>query len=308
MTSTRIHRSDLLFFMSLMPFALVSIGFMIMVFIVISTQSTQSIEEFGLDLFTRSVWNPEIELYGIFSPVIGTFIVSLISVLFSLVFSIPLVILISEYLRGWVRDLLSSTVELMGGMPTVIYAVWSIHNLVPVMKTTVLDPLHSYLGFTPFFSCRPVAGFSVLTAGVAVGISLIPYVTSIISESYKLVPSIYREACYGIGASRYETVKTMLSITKPAILASILLGFSRAAGETTIAVTTIGNAINASPCILAPGYTVPALIAAQYANANLYFYAESVLYTSALIVLSVTLVLSFIGLKILEDWRVKIVV
>lgn len=299
---------DRLFLISFLPTALTISGILIIFFVILSSRSLQSIEAFGVNLFTRSVWNPEKEVYGVFTPIIGTFVTSSIATTISLIFSIPLTILIVEFLRGKLRDMFSSVVELMGGIPTIVYAVWSLYYLAPFLRLYVMEPLYSYLGFIPIFSCKPITGLTIFTAGIAIGISLIPYTASLIIESYKLIPMIYREACLGIGATRYETIKILLSLTKPAIIASAILSFARASGETTIAVTTIGNSMYLSPCLFTPGYTVSALIASQYENAGLYIYAESALYAAALIVLVATLILSFIGLRILDRWRGKIVV
>lgn len=302
------YSHDKIFLISFLPTAIVVSSILVIFFTALLRYSYEAINVFGLKLFVESVWNPQKEIYGIAAPIIGTFIASSIAVIVSLFFSIPLSILVLEFLRGKARDVLSSMVELMGGIPTIVYAVWSLNYLTPFLKIYVMEPLHSYLGFLPFFSCKPVVGLSIFTAGIAIGVSLTPYMTSIIIESYKLIPSMYREACLGIGATRYETTKILLSLAKPAIIAAAILGFARAAGETTIAVATVGNTMSLSSCLFAPGSTVSALIASQYENAGLYVYAESVLYTSALVTLTATLILSFIGLRILDRWRVKIVV
>lgn len=301
-------RSDKIFLLSTLPSAIVVIGLIGVTLLVVGSRAYDSMRIYGARLFIDNVWSPEREEYGLLSPIAGTFIVSFLATLLSLIFSIPLTIFLSEILRGRIKDLFSSLIELMSGLPTVIYAVWGLNYLAPLIKDHILDPLHTYLGFIPLFSCKPLTGLSLLTASIVLGISLVPYTTSIIYESYRMIPLAYREACLGIGATRYELVKTMLSISKPAILASSILSFARASGETTIAATLVGNAYTSSLCILGPGYTVPALIANQYANANLYIHAESVLYSAALVILLTTLVLSLTGLRILERWRLRIVV
>lgn len=298
---------DRIFLLSFLPAALILGGVLLVFLITLFNSSFEALRVFGPELFLRNMWDPERELYGLAGPVLGTFVTSIIAVVVSLFFSIPLSIFLHEFLKGRIREIMASVIELMGGIPTIVYAMWSLNYLAPFLKTYVMEPLYSYMGFIPLFSCSPVANFSVFTAGVAIGISLTPYVTSIIVESYRLIPSTYREACLGIGATRYETVRITLSLARPAILAAALLGFARAAGETTIAVSTIGNAISLSPCLFAPGSTVPALIASQYGNANLHVYAGSVLHASALVILVTTLVLCFAGLRILDKWRVRVV-
>lgn len=301
-------KHDKLFFISFLPAAIAISGLLVIFFVVLFQGSTHAISFFGIKLYIDSVWDPENENYGVLGPVVGTFITSTIALGVSLLFSIPLSILVVEFLSGRIRDILSSLIELMGGIPTIIYAVWSLNYLAPFIKSNILMPLHNYLSFIPLFSCRPLTGLTVFTAGVAIGISIVPYTASLVIESYKMIPMIYREACLGIGATRYETIKILLSLAKPAIIASAVLSFARAAGETTIAVTTIGNSINISHCLFSPGSTVAALIASQYENAGLYVYAESVLNAAALVVLITTLILSFTGLSMLNKWRAKIIV
>lgn len=304
----KLGKHDKLFFISFLPSALAVSGILLVFLLVMYSQSLKSLETFGFNLYLNNFWNPEKEVYGVLSPIVGTFVTSAIATIVSLFLSIPLTITIAELLKGRVRDVFSSVVELMGGMPTIIYAVWSLNYLAPFLKDYVMVFLHRYLGFIPLFSCNPVTGLSLFTAGVAIGIALTPYTTSIIVESYKMIPMMYREACLGIGATRFETTRILISLTKPAIVAAAVLSFARAAGETTIAAATVGNSMMISLCLFSPGYTVSALIASQYANAGLYVYAESVLYAAALVVLVATLILSFIGVNALSRWRERIVV
>lgn len=301
-------RSERVLFFSLVPFSFILIGLMAIFLLILINRSWESITAFGGDILARNLWDPENERYGLLGPLLGTFITSGIATVIALILSIPLSIFIVDFLRGPLREAFASVVEMMGGMPTIIYAIWAMWYFAPAMKGAILDPLHQYLGFLPPFSCTPLAGFSILTGGMVIGISLVPYSTAIIAESYRMLPAAYREACLGIGATRYETTRISLSLLRPAIIASALLSFARGAGETTIAVATIGNAMSLGTCIIGPGYTMSALIASQYANAGLYKYAESALYLGALAVLVVTLFTSLAGLVLLEKWRVRVVV
>ncbi|MEM3926846.1 MAG: phosphate ABC transporter permease subunit PstC [Desulfurococcaceae archaeon] len=303
-----LSRKDKVFFLSLIPFSVILLGILIVAVITISSNSIESIRVFGLKLLVSNIWDPENGRYGLLAPIVGSIVTSTLAVLTALVLSLPLSILIAEYLHGSIRNMFSSIVELMGGLPTIIYAIWASTYLAPILKNHIMDPLHMYLSIIPLFSCKPITGFTVFTAGISIGISIVPYVTAMVLEAYQSIPSIYKEACLGIGATKYESVKIMISLARPAILASLILGFARSLGETTIAVATIGNSMYLSACVFSPGYTVSALIASQFANAYLYEYAESVLYLSALTVLLIAIVLSFIGLSIIIKWRGKIVV
>lgn len=301
-------RKDKLFFISLLPLSSSLLAILILSIATIALKSLDSLQIFGFNLLTSSIWNPEKGIYGLLAPLIGSVITSILAVFTALVLSLPLSIIIVEYLRGIVKNIVSSIVELMGGMPTIIYAVWASQYLVPFLKEFLMEPLHNTFKYIPLFSCRPITGFSIFATGLSISISIIPYVTTIILEAYQSIPLAYREACYGIGATRYESIKIMLSLARPAIIAALILGFARSLGETTIAAVTVGNSMYLSSCLFAPGYTVSALIASQFANAYLYPYAESVLYASILFVVLISVALSFYGSSIIIRWRSKIVV
>lgn len=303
-----VSRKDKIFFLSLIPPSITLLGILVVTVITILSNSLESLSLYGLSLIASSIWDPENLKYGLLAPILGSIMTSTLAILIALVFSIPLIILIAEYSSGFVKNVLSSIVELMGGIPTIVYAIWASTYFASLLKQHVMDPLHAYFSIIPLFSCKPITGFSIFTAGVSIGVSIVPYVTSMILEAYQNIPQALREACLGIGCTKYESVKVLMSLAKPAVLASLILGFARSLGETTIAVATVGNSMYLSSCIFSPGITVSALIASQFANAYLYKYAESVLYASALFVLFIAIVLSFVGLSMLIKWRVKIVV
>jgi phosphate transport system permease protein len=301
-------RKDKLFFISLLPLSSSLLTILVLSIATVALKSLDSLQTFGLNLLISSTWNPERGVYGFLAPLIGSVTTSILAVITALFLSLPLTIIIAEYLRGIVKNVVSSIVELMGGMPTIIYAVWASQYLVPFLKEFIMEPLHNVFKFIPLFSCRPITGFSIFASGISIGISIVPYVTAIILEAYQSIPLAYREACYGIGATRYESIKIMLSLARPAIVAALILGFARSLGETTIAAVTVGNSMYLSSCLFAPGYTVSALIASQFANAHLYPYAESVLYASILFVMMISIALSFYGSSTIIRWRSRIVV
>lgn len=299
--------NDKFFLLMLLPISFVIIGLLIIILSLISSKAAEALKVYGPYLYIASVWDPENELYGIFPPIVGTLVTSAIAVTIALLFAFSLTILMSEYLSGLLRVMMSTIVEFMSGLPTVIYALWGTQYVSIVLRDYLMIPLNTYLGFIPLFSCRPISGYSILTAGVVIGLSLIPYITALINEAYSLIPITYKEACLGIGATKYESIKILMGLCKPAIIAAVLLGFARAMGETTIAAALVGNSMNVSACIFNPGYTVAALIASQYANAQLYSYAEVVLYAAALVVMALALILGLVGLNLMLRWRVKVI-
>jgi phosphate transport system permease protein len=301
-----LSEKDKIFYFSLLPPALTTLGLLALIVSTIGAKAALVLPQ-ALAILAANVWDPENERYGLLAPVLGTLVVASIAGAVSLVLGLPLTLAVAELLRGRLGSVLQTLLEMTSAFPTVVIGLWSARYLAPFLSENVMKPLYSSFGFIPTFSCRPLGGYSLLTAGLAIGFSVVPYTASIMIESYRLIPSTYREACYGIGATRYETARILVSLARPAIAGSVLLGVARAMGETTIAAMTVGNAMNISACLFEPSYTVPALIAAQFGNANLYRYAEPVLYLAALVFLALALVLSAVGFKLVSGWRVRIV-
>ncbi len=304
-------KSDKLFFYALLPFAIIVISLFILLYKVLVENSLPIFTHEGLGFITSNVWKPsetdiESEYYGILSPLLGTFYTSLIALVIALPVSIALTIFINEYTPIRLKTYIVNIVEVMAGLPTVLYGLWGAYILAPFLKEYVMMPLHDYLWFIPLFSCRPIAPSTIFTAGILLAIMIIPFVTSVIREAYEFVPAIYREATFGIGTTKYEHAKIILSIIKPGILAAILLGFGRAAGETIAVSMTIGNSFTTSTCIFEPGYTISSLIANQFSNAGFYHYMTSALYGAGFILLMIGLTANFIGLYALVRWRKRL--
>ena len=304
-------RSDKLFFYALLPFAAVTVALFLLLFKVLVGNSLPIFLREGFGFIESSVWrpsetNPQAEYYGMLAPILGTFYSSIVALLLALPASISLTILIDEYAPHGLRGHLVNTVEIMAGLPTVLYGLWGAYILAPALKSHVMQPLNTYLGMIPLFSCTPTTPSTILTAGVVLAIMVTPFMTSIIREAYESVPLTYREAALSIGAARYEYVGIMMSMIKPAVLASILLGFGRAAGETIAVSMTIGNSFSISPCLFKPGYTISSLIADQFGNAGFYHYMTYALYGAGFLLLLIGLALNTLGLYLLVAWRKRL--
>jgi len=305
---TSISRSDKLFFYTLLPFAGIVLSVFIFLFKVLVENSLPIFVREGLGFITSNIWRPSetdyrIEYYGVLSPIIGTLYTSLIALVIALPASIALTVFVNEYVPHRFKTLIVNLIEVMAGLPTVLYGLWGAFILAPLLRDYVMLPLNNYLWFIPIFSCKPTTPSTMFTAGVVLAIMVTPFITSVIREAYESIPLSYREAALGIGATKYEYVKIMLSMIKPAILAAVLLGFGRVAGETVAVSMTIGNSFSLSSCLFEPGYTISSLIANQFGNAGFYHYMTYALYGAGLILLMIGLALNSIGLYVLRRWR-----
>lgn len=276
----------------------------------IAYQSIPSFDRFGADLLSSTVWrpadNPELERYGLLAPVVGSLYVSVLATLIALPLSVALTFTITEILHKRVQEFLRSIVEIMGGLPTVVYGLWGSTVLAPYLRDFVMQPLYDYLGFIPIFSCRPVSGYSILTASLVLAIASTPYVTALLIEGYNMIPAKYKEGIISLGATKYETFKLLYGLLKPYMIASLLLSFSRALGETTIVALTVGNAMKLTLCLFDPTHTIPSLIATQFESARLYTYAMPTLFAGGFLLLLIGLGASYVGIEKMYSWRSKI--
>ncbi len=265
-------------------------------------------EKEGLGVYVWNVWravegNPEAEEYGLAAAIYGTVYVAVIAVLVSLPLSTALALLVSEYLPGRrLRETVAALTDAMAALPTIVYGLWGVAVLAPLLRDYVMMPLYECCGWFPLFSYQPTTGQSILTAGVLMGIMSVPYVASMIREAYAMIPNNLREAVYALGATKSEAVRILLGYIKPVAIAAALLGFGRAAGETVAVSLVVGNSFTVSISPFAPGYTIAALIANQYCNAYLYTYMESALYAGGLMLLLIGVVVNILGVTMMNRW------
>lgn len=307
-SSISLPKYDRGFYLSLLPFASLIFAIFLALTYVIASASYPSISKFGVKLFTENVWSPsemgeEFVKYGLLAPLYGTVITSSLAAIIALPLSLSTVYLVEEMTNSKVKELLSTAIDLMAGLPTVLYGLWGLDVMIPFLRENLMKPLHSALPWLPLFSCEPLSGASILSAGILLAIMIIPFMHSLIQDAYRSVPWIYREAILSIGANRYEYYKMMISLIKPAVFGSLLLGIGRASSETVAVTLVIGNAFNISFCIFAPGYTIPSLIANQFSESNFYPYMQSTLYAGGLVLLILGALFSALALLMMRKVR-----
>ncbi|MCE4604036.1 MAG: phosphate ABC transporter permease subunit PstC [Aeropyrum sp.] len=307
-------RHDKLFYYTLLPFASTSLAIVLLLASILAVNSLPAIERYGLSLLTRNVWSPveldpEASDYGLLAPLLGTLVTATIATMASIPIAASLVYVSEEVLparMSRVRSAISILVDVMAGMPTIVYGLWGALVLAPLLLNYVYQPLNKYFGFIPLFACSPYTGLNILTASLLLSIMITPFVFAVVRESYTQIPLSYREASLSLGTTKYEHFRIMLGIIKPSLIAGALLGFGRAASETVAVTLVVGNAFNLPYCLLSPGYTVSALIANQFNNAPLYPYMESVLLFSGAILLLLGLVSNLAGLIMLSRVKARV--
>ncbi|MFN7992926.1 MAG: phosphate ABC transporter permease subunit PstC [Bryobacteraceae bacterium] len=232
-------------------------------------------QKFGFGFLTSRDWDPVSEQFGALPFIYGTVMTSAIALIISVPLGVGAAIFLAELARPKVSSIFTFFIELLAAVPSVIYGLLAIFTLVPLMRSYVEPFLKRTLGFLPIFS-GTILGVGYLTAGVILAIMTLPYIISISREALLEVPTEQREAALALGATRWEsTWQVVVPYARLGIFGSIFLGLARALGETMAVTMVIGNepAIHAS--LFAPGYTIAAIIANEFAEATGELYLQS---------------------------------
>ena len=259
------------------------------------TKSSLSWHAFGLKFFFRSEWDPVNEQFGALPFVYGTVVSSIVALVIAVPLAIGVAVFITEMSPRWLRSTLAFTTELLAAIPSVIYGLWAIFILVPLLRAYVQPFLARYFGWTGMFEGPPY-GIGMLAAGIILAIMVIPIISSITREVMTAVPQQQREAVLALGATRWEMIRTgVLRNARAGILGGIILGLGRALGETMAVTMVIGNRPEIARSLFAPGYTMASVIANEFSEAT------GNLYLSALIEVGLALFLVTMVVNILAQ-------
>jgi phosphate transport system permease protein len=261
--------------------------------------SLPALNAFGLNFLIEERWNPVTERFGALAPIYGTLITSFIAMLIAVPVGLLIAVFLTELCPLWLRRPIGIAIELLAGIPSIIYGIWGLFVFAPVLQDTLQPFLIAAFGPIPLLSslfAGPPYGIGILTAGLILAIMVLPFITSISRDVFDAVPPVLKEAAYGIGCTTWEVVRhVVLPYTRVGVIGGIMLGLGRALGETMAVTFVIGNAHRVSASILAPGTTISATIANEFTE------AVGDLYTSALIALG--LILFFITFIVLSAAR-----
>jgi phosphate transport system permease protein len=257
--------------------------------------ATPALRQFGFGFLVSERWNPVTENFGAAAPIYGTLVTSLIAMLIAVPIGLLIATFLTELCPMWLRRPIGIAIELLAGIPSIIYGIWGLFVFAPFLQRTLQPALIETFADVPVLSslfAGPPYGIGVLTAGFILAIMVLPFITSISRDVFEAVPPVLKEAAYGIGCTTWEVVKNVvLPYTRTGVIGGIMLGLGRALGETMAVTFVIGNAHRISTSLLAPGTTISATIANEFTE------AVGDLYTSSLIALGLLLfVITFIVL------------
>ena len=259
--------------------------------------SLPALYEFGFGFVSAQIWNPVTEKFGALAPIYGTLVTSLIAMLIAVPFGLLIAMFLAELCPKWLRRPIGIAIELLAGIPSIIYGIWGLFVLAPFFAEHVQPALIAATGNVPVLStlfAGPPYGIGILTASFILAIMVLPFVTSISRDVFDAVPPVLKEAAYGLGCSTWEVMRfVVLPHTRVGVIGGVMLGLGRALGETMAVTFVIGNAHKINASLLAPGTTIAATIANEFTE------AVGDLYTSSLIALGLLLfVITFIVLAL----------
>jgi len=261
--------------------------------------SMPAIHAFGFGFLTSSEWDPVNEKFGALIPVFGTLVTSGIALLIAIPVSFGIALFLTELSPRILRRPLGIAIELLAGIPSIIYGMWGLFIFAPMFADTVEPWLNKHVGtlplIGPFFSGPPM-GIGLLTAGIILAIMVIPFIASVMRDVFDVVPSMLKESAYAVGATTWEVMwQVVLPYTKVGVAGGIMLGLGRALGETMAVTFVIGNSHDLNKSLLMPGNSISSALANEFNE------AVGALYTSSLIELG--LILFFITFVVLSIAR-----
>jgi phosphate transport system permease protein len=233
--------------------------------------SRETLHTYGLAFLWTNDWDPGKQIYGALIPVVGTLLTSAIALLIAVPVSFGIAMFLTELSPAWLRRPLGTAIEMLAAIPSIIYGMWGLFVFVPVFQEYVQPWLIDALSVIPgigFLFEGPPFGVGIFTAGLILSIMVIPFITAVMRDVFELVPPMLKESAYGLGGTTWEVMsRVVLPFTKTGVIGGVMLGLGRALGETMAVTFVIGNSMNWTGSIFAPGNSIASALANQFNEA-----------------------------------------
>ncbi|TFV93972.1 phosphate ABC transporter permease subunit PstC [Oxalobacteraceae bacterium OM1] len=287
---------DFIFHKITLAFALSVLAVLAGIIVSLIIGALPAFQEFGLKFITTVEWDPVNDQYGALIAIVGTVATSLIALLIAFPVSFGIALFLTEICPARLKRPLGTAVELLAGVPSIIYGMWGLFVFAPLFADHVQPLLAHTIGQLPLIGQLfrgPMMGIGLLTAGLILSVMIIPFIASVMRDVFEIVPAVLKESAYGLGCTKWEVVrKVVLPYTKTGVVGGVMLGLGRALGETMAVTFVIGNAQNLSWSLFAPGNSIASTLANEFAEAS------SKLHVSSLFALGLLLfVITFIVLS-----------
>jgi phosphate transport system permease protein len=294
---TRLIATDSFFKYLTRAAAILVLAILFGVFISLGVGAWPVFRAFGLDFLTTQSWNPVTEKFGALAPIYGTIVTSFVAMLIAIPVGVGIAIFLTELCPYFLRRPIAIAIELLAGIPSIIYGIWGLFVLAPFLQQHVQPGLIKFFSGVPGLNqlfAGPPYGIGIFTAGLVLAIMVIPFISSISRDVFETTPSVLKESAYALGCTTWEVIwNVVVPYTRAGVLGGVMLGLGRALGETMAVTFVIGNAHKIAGSILAPGTTISATIANEFTE------AVGDLYSSSLIALGFILfVITFTVLAI----------
>ncbi len=296
-TATQSRWGDAIFRAITISFAIGILLLFVGIIIALWHESLPSIHKFGFSFLTSSAWNPVKDDFGAWIAIVGTLLSTCLAMLIAIPLSLGVALFLAELAPEWMKAPFGTAIELLAAIPSIVYGMWGLFVLAPIMSDYVQPWLADHFGFLPFFT-GPAMGIGMLTAGLVLALMILPFIASVTRDVFLMVPQNLKEAAYGMGCTTWEVVRDiMIPYGKKGIAGAVFLGMGRALGETMAVTFVIGNAYHLSWSLFAPGNSIASTLANEFTE------ADSDIYLSSLVELGLVLFLiTFIVLGIAQLW------
>ena len=298
MAATMRHQrwQDFVFHKVTLFFAFSVLAVLVGIIISLVIGSWPAFRAFGPAFISTVEWDPVNDKYGAMIAIVGTLTTSLIAMVIAVPISFGIALFLTEICPAWLRRPMGTAVELLAGVPSIIYGMWGLFIFAPFFAEYIQPALAATLGHLPVLGQLfrgPMMGIGILSAGLILSIMIIPFIASVMRDVFEVVPAVLKESAYALGCTKWEVVrKVVLPYTKIGVVGGVLLGLGRALGETMAITFVIGNANNLSWSLFAAGNSIASTLANEFAE------ADSVLHVSSLFALGLILfVITFIVLS-----------
>jgi phosphate transport system permease protein len=273
----------------------------IIITLAVRAQPILAVNSLG-ELLTGEVWKPMAGQFGFAPFIVGTLWVTLTTMIIAIPICVLCALYLSEYAGSKVRGLMKPLLDILAAIPSVIYGVWGLLAIVPVVQSAVAPALEQWLSFIPLFQSKNPTGFNIFSASLVLAIMVTPVIVAVTFEVLQTVPQGLREASLAVGATRWQTIKhVVLPKAGPGVIAAIVLGFSRAFGETIAVMMVVGNVPQIPHSIFDAAYPLPALIANNYGEMMSIPMYDAALMGAALILLVVILAFNLVAVLALRQ-------
>jgi phosphate transport system permease protein len=272
--SGRRRYGDSIFKWTTASFAMLIAGLAVVIVIGMAMGSKLAFQKFGFGFLTRQIWNPVTEDFGALAFIYGTVVSSVIALIVSVPLSLGVAVFLVEKAPRSLANPILFVVQLLAAIPSVVYGLWGIFVLAPLLRNSVYPALQATLGFLPLFRGSQ-NGLGLLTSGLILSIMVVPIITAVTTDVLKAVPNTQREASLALGSTKWEATKIVLQNAKSGISGAIILGLARAIGETMAVTMVIGNRPQISASLFDPSFTIASAIANEFTEATSEIYLQS---------------------------------